>query len=86
MRKATYTKRVVLVKGAATLEAHLSRGEFVKYNGDVAYNVDGEFGRSGETVVNDWHGDYAQCKRDFFAYVGEKILDGYTIAKVEVMQ
>ncbi len=84
MSEVTYTKAVVLVKGESKIRAHLSRGKFTKYNKDGAYTVDGEFGRSGERCANDWHGDYAECKRDFFAYIGEKVFDGYTISRVEV--
>ena len=84
--KATYTKTVTLIKGESEIVAHLSRGEFHKYSGDEAIPVDGEFGRSGERCVNDWHGDYIQCKRDFLAYIGEKVLDGYSVAKVDVKE
>lgn len=83
MNTASHTKTVVLKKGNSQITTHLSRGEFTKYNQDGAYTVDGEFGRSGERCANDWHGDYQECKRDFLAYVGEKVLDGYTVARVE---
>lgn len=82
--KTNYTKAVTLIKGESEIRAHLSRGEFVKHKGGKNVVVDGEFGRSGEHCANNWHGDYESCKRDFFAYVGEKVLDGYSVAGVEV--
>lgn len=81
---ATYTKTVTLVKGESEIVAHLSRGSFCKYSGADTIPVDGEFGRSGERCANDWHGDYEQCRRDFLAYIGEKVLDGYAVAKIDI--
>lgn len=82
--KATYTKTVTLVKGESRIVAHVSRGNFHKYSSTATIPVDGEFGRMGERCINDWHGDYEQCKRDFLAYIGERVLDGYAVEKVDV--
>jgi len=81
-----YKKTVKLIKGTSTIYAHLARGKFKKYRREGEYFVDGEFGRSGECVSNNWHYDYSVCKADFLAYVGEKILGGYTIAEVTIEQ
>ena len=81
--KATYTKTVRLVKSDTEIVVHLSRGSFARHKNGRAVEVDGEWGRSGERCGNDYHNDYATCKRDFFAYIGEKVLDGYVVDDVK---
>lgn len=81
--KATYTKTVRLVKSGTEIVVHLSRGSFARHENGRAVEVDGEWGRSGERCGNDFHNDYTICKRDFLAYIGEKVLDGYSVAEIK---